>query len=189
MLICFYITNSIHFCSSGIWVLDTSSVCSKVTGFVMQPLSSLLSYQLSKKDVCSLLCCKYCIVFQSNGETLVTIVIDYHICTSGKSLVSVNDTQRIYLYLRLPYSVTNKRLLLPYDFLLQHWVRSEQYKHGMVWSPSNQPCVKSPLHKRGSRMASGIMANCCLNWNRIIHNLLLCQVQWEVKKKLKGRKK
>lgn len=33
-------------------------------------------------------------------------------------------------------------------------------------------------------MASGIVANCRLKWNRIIHNLLVCQVQWEVKKKV-----
>lgn len=38
-------------------------------------------------------------------------------------------------------------------------------------------------------MASGIVANCRLNWNRIIHNLLVCQVQWEVKKKVERRKK
>lgn len=35
-------------------------------------------------------------------------------------------------------------------------------------------------------MAAGIVANCRLNWERIIHNLLECQVQWEVKKSRRG---
>lgn len=99
-----------------------------------------------------------------------------------------------HIFLGFPHSAAAKRQInrkrLWYYILLQCWVgRRERCRHGMVWSSPNQLCVKSPLHKRGRRMASGIGANCCLNWNRIIHNLLVCQVQWEVKKKGEGRNK
>lgn len=65
-------------------------------------------------------------------------------------------------------------------FLFQLWVGRRS--RGIVRSIGNQPGSGTPLHKRGERMAPGIVANCHLNWNRIIHNLLVCQVQSEVKK-------
>ena len=75
-------------------------------------------------------------------------------------------------------------------FLFELWVgKSEWCSRGIVGAPLTQLGLKSPLHKRGRRMAPGVVANCRLNWNRIIHNLLVCQVQWEVKKKVKRRER
>lgn len=75
-------------------------------------------------------------------------------------------------------------------FLFQLWVgKSEWCIRGIVGAPLTQLGLKSPLHKRGRRMAPGVVANCRLNWNRIIHNLLVCQVQWEVKTKVKRRER
>lgn len=149
-------------------------------------------------------------------ETLVTILLHYHIsCLGGLPVVFMFPFDLTFLLtkpwpffvsvvlrpnpclcLRLPprwrqgHTLSTGEDSLGWMFVLRRLVgKTWMMRLRDSWSTLSQRGLKSPLHKRGRRMASGIVANCRLNWNRIIHNLLVCQVQWEVKGKNVERRK